>query len=107
MTPDPRSTAVFKRGTENGLIGHTLVGGHIDPSSMVGESLLWKNAQKNAEKNITSEEINKIIPHSILFWTGFVWSPKKVLSRDTSRHQHIIVLRVIAVERDKINVMFM
>jgi hypothetical protein len=39
------------------------VGGHVDPNSIVGESLLWKNAQKNEIKKNTSEIMNKIIPH--------------------------------------------
>lgn len=63
VTPDARSTAVFNSGTENGLRGSIPVGGHVHPSSGVGASLLWKNAQKNAKKNITSEAINRIIPH--------------------------------------------
>jgi hypothetical protein len=54
---------VFKSGTLNGLIGVIPVGGQLQPSSGVGASLLWKNAQKNAKKNRTSEAINRIIPH--------------------------------------------
>jgi len=38
------------------------VGGHAQPISGVGDRLLWKNAQKNAKKNNTSEVINRIIP---------------------------------------------
>jgi hypothetical protein len=34
--------------------------------SIEGERLLWKNAQKNEEKNNTSEAMNKIIPSFIL-----------------------------------------
>lgn len=37
-------------------------GGHVQPTSGVGASALWKKAQKNAKKNITSERINKTIP---------------------------------------------
>lgn len=33
------------------------------PKSMVGASLLWKNAQKNEMKKNTSDTMNKIIPH--------------------------------------------
>ena len=36
---------------------------HADPSSVVGDSLLWKNARKNDTKNRISETINRIIPH--------------------------------------------
>jgi len=51
------------------------VGGHIDPNSIVGDSLLWKNAQKNDAKNNTSEIMNRIIPHRSPFVTIFVCSP--------------------------------
>jgi hypothetical protein len=34
----------------------------VDPSSIVGDSLVWKDAQKN-ETNKISDTINRIIPH--------------------------------------------
>jgi hypothetical protein len=37
------------------------VGGQVDPSSIVGDSLEWKNAQKNDTKNKTSDTINRIV----------------------------------------------
>ena len=37
-------------------------GGHIEPTSILGDKLLWKNAQKNLKKKKISETINKIIP---------------------------------------------
>ena len=52
------------------------VGGHEQPSSGVGAKLLWKNAQKKAKKNKTSEAINKIIPHRRPFVTIDVWNPR-------------------------------
>jgi len=54
--------AVLSKGTLNGLSGLIPVGGHAQPISGVGDRLLWKNAQKNAKKNNTSEVINRIIP---------------------------------------------
>jgi hypothetical protein len=39
-----------------------LTGGHTEPISIVGDKLEWKNAQKKAKKNITSETIKRIIP---------------------------------------------
>lgn len=72
VTPEARRTAVFNKGTENGLIGEIPVGGQQHPSSGVGARLLWKNAQKNAKKNKTSDAINKIIPHRSPFVTGIV-----------------------------------
>jgi hypothetical protein len=54
---------VFNRGTEKGFNGSIPVGGQQHPNSGVGARLLWKNAQKNAKKNITSDVMNKIIPH--------------------------------------------
>ena len=40
VTPDAKRTAVFRRGTENGLIGVIPVGGQQQPSSGVGANLL-------------------------------------------------------------------
>lgn len=62
VTPDARSTAVFRSGTENGLSGAIPVGGQAQPISGVGANLLWKKAQKKAKKNIISEVINRTIP---------------------------------------------
>jgi len=62
-TPEASKTAVFSKGTEKGLMGSIPVGGQVHPSSGVGASDLWKKAQKKAKKNITSEVINRIIPH--------------------------------------------
>jgi hypothetical protein len=55
--------AVFSRGICKGLKGKFPVGGQVNPSSVVGVSLLWKNAQKNEMKKNTSEIMNRIIPH--------------------------------------------
>lgn len=99
VTPEASRTAVFSRGTENGLIGHTPLGGQLQPSSIVGARLLWKKDQKNALKNITSDEMNKIIPHSKFLWTFDVWSPRNAPSRRTSRHQHIMVIRIVVDAR--------
>lgn len=38
------------------------MGGQVDPSSIVGDSLLGKNAQNN-DMNTASEPTNSIIPH--------------------------------------------
>jgi hypothetical protein len=51
------------------------VGGQFTPISMVGESLLWKNPQKNDKKKNTSEVINKIMPIFIPENTLNVCSP--------------------------------
>jgi hypothetical protein len=45
------------------------VGGHVDPNSIVGDSLVWKNAQKNETKNKISDTINRIILHRRPFAT--------------------------------------
>jgi hypothetical protein len=57
------------------LNGKIPVGGHVDPSSIVGDRLLRKNAQKNEMKKNASEIINRIIPHRSPFVTIFVCSP--------------------------------
>lgn len=101
VTPEANSTAVFNKGTLNGFSGLIPVGGHAQPSSGVGASLLWKNAQKNAKKNSTSDVINKIIPHRSPLVTYDVWWPIKVLSRITSRHHWIIdiIIRNVAISK--------
>lgn len=88
---------MFRRGTLNGFNGLIPVGGHAQPSSGVGDNLLWKNAQKKAKKNRTSDVINRIIPHRRPVVTYEVWCPWNVLSRTTSRH-HWIMERIIIKE---------
>jgi len=51
------------------------VGGQVDPNSIVGDKLVWKNAQKNDTKNKTSDTMNSIIPHCSPFVTIFVCNP--------------------------------
>jgi hypothetical protein len=68
----------------------------VDPSSIVGDSLEWKNAQKNDTKNNTSDTINKIIPHRKPFVTIFVCKPWQVPSRVTSHHWIIVRIVMIA-----------
>ena len=75
VAPDANKIAVFNKGIWNGLNGIILVGGQQFPISTVGDSLLWKNAQKNEKKNKTSETINKIIPHRIPNATTLVCRP--------------------------------
>jgi len=53
---------VFNNGTSNASIGTIPIGGHTPPISIVGPNELWKNAQKNEKKNITSDKINNNIP---------------------------------------------
>jgi len=96
VTPEAKSTAVFSRGIENGFNGLIPTGGQQQPNSGVGESLLWKNAQKNAKKKHTSETMNNNIPYRNPFITYEVWCPKKVPSRITSRH-HWIIDKIISV----------
>lgn len=86
VTPEASKTTVFKRGSWNGFKAETPTGGHVHPSSAVGDNLLWKKAQKKETKNITSETINKIIPSFNPVVTALVWKPKTVPSRTTSRH---------------------
>ena len=46
--------------------------GQVDSISIVGESVVWKNAQKNDKKYRTSETMNRIIPHRNPFVTIFL-----------------------------------
>lgn len=63
LTPEDSKIIVFMRGTFQGLNASRPKGGHEHPSSILGERLLWKNAQKKEKKNITSDVIKSIIPH--------------------------------------------
>lgn len=86
VAPDDTRMMVFRSGTWKGLNGVTPVGGHVDPISKVGESLLWKNAQKNEKKNNTSDVINRIIPHFNPFNTTIECNPCRAPSYEISRH---------------------
>lgn len=70
--PEEIRTNVFNNGTFNGLNGLIIFGGHSCPSSIVGEILLWKNAQKNATKNKTSDVMNSSIPNCSPLFTFLV-----------------------------------
>ena len=68
------------------LNGWIPVGGQVDPSSIVGNNLVWKNAQNYDTKNNISDKIYKIIPHCNPFGTIIVCSLCYVPSRVTSIH---------------------
>lgn len=86
VIPDDKRIIVFSKGIWNALNGVIPEGGQLIPISRVGDSLLWKNPQKNERKKNTSEVINKIIPIFNPVNTLNVCSPWKVLSREISRH---------------------
>jgi len=98
VTPEESRIAVFNSGTLIGFKGLTENGGHIKPDSIKGLSELWKNVQKKAKKNITSDTINRIIPIFNPAWTYLVWCPIIVLSRITSRHQAAETITIIPTE---------
>ena len=63
VAPEDRRIVVLSKGIWNGLKGWIPKGGQYIPTSIVGDRLLWKNAQKKEKKNNTSDRMNKIIPH--------------------------------------------
>jgi len=95
VIPDVSKITVFNSGIWNGLKGVIPIGGQFIPSSILGDSLLWKNLQKKDTKKKISEIINKIIPHFNPLITHIVWRPWKVPSREISRHHWYIVSKVI------------
>jgi len=97
LMPEESRIKVFNKGTWETLKGIIPEGGQKKPISKVGESLLWKKAQKKEKKNNTSEVINKIIPQRRPLITCKVWSPWKVLSRVTSRHHWKVVSVMISI----------
>lgn len=62
VRPERSNKEVLRRGTAKGFNGSIPKGGQVQPVSGVGARALWKNAQKNARKNIASEIIKMIIP---------------------------------------------
>ena len=83
---------MFNRGTPHGERGLIPLGGHLLPSSIAGDNLLWKKAQKNAKKKHTSDTINKTSPIRNPRAVVSVWKPTIVPSRITSRHHWNIVI---------------
>lgn len=75
LTPEHNKIIVLSKGISYILKGVIPVGGHIYPISKVEFKLLWKKAQKNEKKNITSEIINKIIPTCNPFITAIECIP--------------------------------
>ena len=61
VIPLARRTVVLSRGTWNGLIGVTPVGGHRS-MEVDGCKEEWKKAQKNDAKKQTSLRRNRTIP---------------------------------------------
>lgn len=94
---------MFNKGIWKGLNPWIPVGGQIAPTSIFGDNLLWKNAQKNETKRKTSEIINKIIPHRKPTPTLKEWNPWSVPSRLISRHHWVatIVALTIPVKNNK------
>jgi len=86
VAPDDNKIREFNRGIPIGLKAEILQGGHIEPNSIFGVILLWKNAQKNLKKNIISDKINIIILNFKSFIVVNEWCPCNEDSRFTSRH---------------------
>lgn len=96
VAPEDRRIIEFNSGISIGLKIFNPIGGHITPSSIFGEILLCKNAQKNLKKNITSDTINIIILYFNRDMVVFVWWPCREDSRFTSRH-HIDAVNEIII----------
>jgi hypothetical protein len=84
---------VLSNGNSNAFIASIPIGGQLAPNSTVGESALWKYAQKIAKKNKASEIINIATPILRPFCTANVWLPKYVPSEITSlNHNDILAI---------------
>ncbi len=102
LTPEDNNRTVFNNGILIGLKEMTIKGGHNWPSSIVGEILLWKNAQKKDMKNSTSEIIKRTIPILSPFITASGCMPCQDLSRWTSRHQEKATINVTRKDNKKV-----
>ena len=89
VTPEDNKIAVFNKGSAQGLIVWIPKGGQTAPIQIAGDTLEWKNAQKNPKKNMISETINKTKPILKPLCTAKVWRPSKVASITTSHNQLI------------------
>jgi len=98
VTPDDNKTIVLRNGIPIGLNVLIPFIGHNSPIWISGDSLEWKNAQKNDRKKKISDTMKRIIPISKPFMTSFVWSPFNQPSRVTSRHQHILISKIVMIE---------
>jgi len=87
VAPELRRKNVLVKGIPEVWIVWTASGGHTPPKLKTGDKLEWKNAQKNAKKNIISDTMNKIIPNRKPLWTGAVCCSSNVASLTISRHQ--------------------
>lgn len=62
VTPELSNNNVFNNGISKALRANIPFGGQIFPTSIVGVKLEAKKAQKNAKKNMTSDNMNSNIP---------------------------------------------
>ena len=62
VTPDDNKITVLANGKCHGFKTSMPFGGQTQPIPTAGDVLTWKNVQKNEKKNITSDEMNRIIP---------------------------------------------
>lgn len=99
VAPLESNKVVLSRGTSNGLIPSTPLGGHSPPNSGPTPSEAWKKAQKKVKKNSTSLRMNNNIPNRIPSSTLVVCFPCMVDSRETSRHHCTTVARRIRSPR--------
>lgn len=85
VAPLAKSTTVFNRGTSNGLIDVTPVGGHEEISTP-GDKEEWKKDQKKEKKKQISLQMKSNMPIRKPSTTFLVCLPWNVASRVTSRH---------------------
>ena len=83
---------VFNNGNSKGLTVLIPLGGQNVPISVLGETALWKKAQKIAKKKYASLTINNPIPMFNPLCTADVWLPKYVASVVMSLNQKHIEL---------------
>ena len=95
VAPELKRKNVFVKGIPEVWIVWIASGGHTPPKLKTGDKLEWKNAQKNAKKNMISETINRIIPNLKPRWTEAVCWSSNVASLTISRHQVYITYKTI------------
>jgi hypothetical protein len=63
VQPESKRIKVFRSGRSSASNVSMPFGGQVNPVAAFGNRLASKKAQKNAEKNITSDAINNAMPY--------------------------------------------
>lgn len=90
VTPEDNKIIVLSKGNSKGLTDSMPIGGQWVPISTLGDTALWKYAQKIPKKKRASDIIKRATPIFKPLCTARVWDPKYVPSVIISLNQNDI-----------------